>query len=149
MAFMLIVLFGMTAYAFGLLAWVTALLRGRWRGSWGWFAGSAVLLLPPAGLTYFVGVFAGGLDVAESCALSGHTYDGDYALAHRSDSFPVRPPCNAEHDLVADWVNPTLVVLVLASVGCAVAAAVIAFRAGRRNGRAGRLGDLSQADTVR
>ena len=65
---MLTLLLGMTAYAFGLVTWVIAVLRGRRRHSWGWFAGTAVLLLPPAAVTYFVGIFAGGLDVAESCA---------------------------------------------------------------------------------
>ncbi|MFD2077491.1 hypothetical protein SAMN05421678_1122 [Actinopolymorpha cephalotaxi] len=132
MTFVLAMLIGLTAYLFGTVHWVIALVRRGWRQPAGWFAGTGVLLLPPTALTYFAGAFAGGLDVPEECGLSGHIYDGDYALAHRSDMFPLSHPCNAEHDLVSGWVNPTLAVLTLLMVGCAATAVVLALRRRRR-----------------
>lgn len=128
MAFLLSMLLGITAYLFGLIHWVAALVRGRWRRSPRWYATTAVLLLPLAALVYLDGVFSGGLDEAEECGLSGQVYDAGYASAHRSETFPLSNPCNAEHDLVGGWVNPALAVLALVVVGCAVTAVVLAVR---------------------
>jgi hypothetical protein len=128
---MFVVLAAPTAYIVGVGYWIRALVRGWWRRP-GWLAGTAALLIPPAGITYFFGAAAGALDEAEACRLaSGYdlgNYDAEYAAAHRSYSFPLRHPCNAELDLVAGWVNPTLAVLTLAVGGLLVAALVVAIR---------------------
>lgn len=132
MIVMLAVLMIPLAYLVGLGHWAKALLSGRWRRP-PWLAATAGLLLPPAVLTWLWGVGSGGLDEAEACGLSGHQYDRDYAFAHRSDAFPLRHPCNAQHDLVAGWLNPTLALLVVTACAFAAAAAVVAVR------RAGRV----------
>ena len=133
MAFVISVLVGLTAYVFGLVHWVDALVRRGWKQSAGWFVETGVLLVPAAAFTYLTGAFAGGLDDREACALSGHPYDGDYALAHRHDLFPLSHPCNAEHDLVHGWVNPTLAVLAVLIVGCGLTAVVLASTQRRRS----------------
>ena len=91
------------AHVVGVGYWVKTLVAGRWSRNPGWLAGAAALLIPPAGLTWLLGVGAGGLDKPEACGLSGHEYYRDYALTHHSDSFPLHHPCNADHDLVAGW----------------------------------------------
>src|SRR5262245_57773191 len=128
MVFVLALLVGLMAYLFGILAWVAALVRRGWRQPAGWFVQTAVLLVPPTALTYLAGAFAGGLDEAEACGLSGHPYDGEYAVAHRSERFPLSHPCSAQHDLVDAWVNPTLAVLVAVVIGCAATALILAVR---------------------
>lgn len=108
----------------GLWFWARALVRGRWRYSPGWFAGTAVLLLLATGVTYLVGALAGAsLDPAEACAARGQIYDGAYITEHFDEQtrvFPLRNACNADYDLVPAWVNPALVVLPLPAVICLV-----------------------------
>ncbi|MFD2079271.1 hypothetical protein SAMN05421678_102541 [Actinopolymorpha cephalotaxi] len=128
LAFVLVSLIGLAAYVIGLVHWIATLASGRWRTSPGWFAGTSALLLPAAGLTYLFGAFAGGFDEAEACALSGHAYDADYVLTHRSDLFPMTHPCDAQYDLVGAWVNPVLALVVLVMAGCLGIAVVLAFR---------------------
>ncbi|MFB8773461.1 hypothetical protein [Streptomyces broussonetiae] len=125
---------------FALSVWKT--VRGvpgrRWRRP-GWWVFPAVVLVGVGCVTWFVGAFAGGLDVGEECARRGVRYDDDYRAEHwrePSQWFPLHNRCNADYDLVPAFVNPTLVVVAVLLVGCVVAAVVVAV-AGRRE-RVGR-----------
>lgn len=118
----------------GLWLWGRGLAAGRWRGSPGWYAGTAVLLLAGAGVTFLVGALAGAsLDPEEACHAVGQTYDRAYRrenLDEYTQWFPLHDKCHAGYDLVPAWVNPTLVVLSILAVGCLAYAARLA--AGRR-----------------
>ncbi|GGJ13176.1 hypothetical protein [Streptomyces brasiliensis] len=115
-----------------LSVWQTArgLRTHRWvRPVW-WFFPSFVLAAVGF-FTWIIGAFSGGLDVGESCALRGIRYDDAYRAEHwREPSrwFPLHNRCNADHDLVPAFVNPTLVAVAVLLLGCvagALAAAVI------------------------
>ncbi|MER5555063.1 hypothetical protein ABT001_25895 [Streptomyces sp. NPDC002793] len=72
------------------------------------------------------GVFAGGLDVRETCELNHHT-DYDQAWRDRTGSdgtsyFPLANACNEHVSLVPAWVNPTIVVLAVLTVSALVLA---------------------------
>ncbi len=116
----------------GLSLWKTASgLRSRMWERPGWWFFPAVVLTAVGCVTWFIGIFAGGLDVEETCEQRGVRYDDAYRTEHwREPSrwFPLHNRCNADHDLVPAFVNPTLVavaVLLLGCVGGAVAAVVI------------------------
>ncbi|MET9918129.1 hypothetical protein ABZZ04_13690 [Streptomyces sp. NPDC006435] len=72
-------------------------------------------------VVWVLGVFAGGLDVRETCELTHHTtYDQawrDRTGADGTSYFPLANACNEQVDLVPAWVNPTIVVLVVLAVG--------------------------------
>jgi uncharacterized membrane protein YfcA len=115
-----------------LSVWKTA--RGprprRWERP-GWWILHAVVLAAVGFVTWFIGIFSGGLDPGEACAQRGVRYDHAYRAEHwREPSrwFPLHNKCNAHHDLVPAFVNPTLIAVAVLLVGCvagAVAAAVI------------------------
>jgi hypothetical protein len=102
-------------------AWsVWRMIRGLRAGDWrrpGWFGHAAwasfVLLM----LVWLSGAFAGGLDMEETCRFQHHEpYDDTYYRSHREEYFrlfPLSRKCNADYDLVAAWVNPTVAVLFL------------------------------------
>lgn len=77
---------------------------------------SAFLLV----MVFFQRLSAGGLDVAEACALrAGQPYDHEYHVAHPREQiqlFPLTAKCNAEYDLVPLWINPGLTVLATLTV---------------------------------
>ncbi|TLM83227.1 PAS domain-containing protein [Pseudarthrobacter sp. NamE5] len=84
-------------------------------------------------LVFFQGAAAGGLDVAEACALrAGQPYDHEYRRLHKDEQlqlFPLTTKCNAEYDLVPPWTNPALAVLALLMVACfAMALATLFIR---------------------
>lgn len=85
------------------------------------------------------GVFSGGLDAQETCEiLRGQVYDDGYREEHwrePSRVFPLHNKCNASYDLVAAWINPTLVCLAVTAVGCLIAAAVLAAARFRLRGQ--------------
>lgn len=66
------------------------------------------------------GVFAGGLDVRETCELTHHTtYDQawrDSAGEDGTSFFPLANACNEHVSLVPSWVNPTIIALAVITV---------------------------------
>jgi hypothetical protein len=105
----------------GLWFWARSLLRGTWRRSAAWFAGTSVLLLFAACFTFLLGVTAGAsLDTEEACHQRGQRYDHAYLDEHFEETarlFPLRKPCNADYDLVPAWVNPVLVAFPVPAAG--------------------------------
>jgi hypothetical protein len=89
---------------------------------------SAFLLV----LVFLQGLSAGGLDVAEACALrAGQPYDHQYHSNHPYEQlqlFPLTSKCNAAYDLVPPWINPTLAILALLTASFFVAMLVAMSR---------------------
>ncbi|MFH8242646.1 hypothetical protein [Streptomyces sp. NPDC018321] len=119
----------------GLWFWSRPLFSGTWRRSPAWFAGSALLLLVGAGVTYLVGSLAGAsLDPEEACHRAGETYDRAYRRANFEEYtrwFPLHDKCHAGYDLVPAWVNPAFVALLVMALAClayAVGLAVVQRR---------------------
>lgn len=101
--------------------------------------GAALLVLLALLATAFVGGWAGGKDIDEACAAAGQVVDQRYRAEHWREPgrlFPMHNRCNADHDLVPGWVNPALVILAVAFVGCLVAAAASRLMGGSRASRA-------------
>ncbi|MFJ2234888.1 hypothetical protein [Streptomyces sp. NPDC087859] len=122
---LLVILLG----AFVLSVWKTArgLPTRRFKRP-AWWAFPAVVLVGIGCVTWFVGALSGGLDVGEACAARGVPYDKEYRAEHwREPSrwFPLHNKCNAQHDLVPTFVNPTLVAVAVL-LPCCVAGAVAA-----------------------
>lgn len=116
--------------------WGGRLFTGRWRTP-GWLLATTGLCVVAAAGTWFIGALSGGLDPEEACHAVGATYDRDYRSAHwREPSrwFPMHNRCNAEHDLVPVWVNPGVVILLLAATTCLAGAVwlTVASRQARR-----------------
>ncbi|MCX5256918.1 hypothetical protein OOK27_22785 [Streptomyces canus] len=112
---------------FVLSVWKTArgLPTRRWKRP-AWWVFPAVVLVGIGCVTWFVGALSGGLDVGEACAARGVPYDKEYRAEHwREPSrwFPLHNKCNAHHDLVPAFVNPTLVAVAVL-LPCCVAGAV-------------------------
>jgi hypothetical protein len=83
-------------------------LRSR---SW---LGLALVSVLALGVTYFVGVASGGLEIDEACAAAGQPVDDNYRAQHWQEPgrfFPLHNKCNADYDLVPGWTNPALVIL--------------------------------------
>ncbi|MEH0511676.1 hypothetical protein QA942_21815 [Streptomyces sp. B21-106] len=99
-----------------------------------WFLLSAL----SGAVTFFVwlcGIFSGGLDVGETCALRGQPYDDAYRSEHwrePSRIFPLHDRCNASYDLVPVWINPALVLLSLVAAGSLLAACWTTYVRARR-----------------
>ncbi|MFE3825472.1 hypothetical protein [Streptomyces sp. NPDC059092] len=83
--------------------------------------GAAVIAGGFAVMVWGFGVFAGGLDVRETCELTHHTtYDQawrDRTGADGTSYFPLANACNEHISLVPAWVNPTIVVLAVFAFG--------------------------------
>ncbi|WP_127499920.1 hypothetical protein [Actinoplanes solisilvae] len=83
---------------------------------------AAALCTLGAAATWFIGIFSGSsTDPKESCHAVGATYDEAYRATHwrePSRFFPLHNRCNADHDLVAPWINPTLALLTLLAATC-------------------------------
>lgn len=80
--------------------------------------GLAVLSLLSLVITFFIGAFAGGKDIDETCAAAGQPLDDAYRARHWQEPgqlFPMHNRCNAQYDLVPAWVNPALVIFAVAS----------------------------------
>ncbi len=117
---------------------VWRLVRGVRVGQWrrpGWFGHAAWASFVLALLAWLRGVFAGGLDVEQTCTLRhGQRFDPDYYAAHRQDwfqLFPVTNKCHAGYELVPGWVNPAVAVfflLFLVSSACLVGTATQRLR---------------------
>ncbi|CAM3278210.1 hypothetical protein NODU109028_08805 [Nocardioides dubius] len=95
-------------YVLGIGFWVVAGFKGLWR-HWPWHLSGVVLLLPPTAILSFVGLFAGGLDTGETCAMAGQEVDWEYAVEHERVLPPFSSPCNADHDLVPTWHNVAVI----------------------------------------
>jgi hypothetical protein len=111
------------------------LLAGDWRQP-GWFGHAASASFVLLVLAWLSGAFTGGLDMEETCQFQHHQqYDDAYYRAHRDDYFqffPLSRKCNADYDMVAAWVNPTVAVLFLLFVA---ALAGVAWATVRRRTR--------------
>ncbi|MDX3800614.1 hypothetical protein [Streptomyces sp. AK04-3B] len=89
-------------------------------------------------IVWLCGIFSGGLDVGETCALRGQTYDDVYRSEHwrePSRFFPLHDKCNASYDLVPVWINPALVLFALVAAGSLLAACWTTFVRVRRSWR--------------
>lgn len=85
-----------------------------------------------AAFALFIGAFAGGNEIDETCAAKGQIYDGVYRSEHRlepSQVFPMHNKCNADFDLVPFWVNPALVIFAVLTVAFVVALIMSVVRA--------------------
>ncbi|OJV28123.1 MAG: hypothetical protein BGO26_06695 [Actinobacteria bacterium 69-20] len=58
-----------------------------------------------------------------SCRDAGQSFDPDYAYRHPGPLPPLlnSAPCNRDYDLVAGWVNPTIVILLLMTIAASAA----------------------------
>ena len=104
----------------------------------GWWILTSVVLAAVGFGTWFTGIFSGGLDVRETCAERGVRYDDAYRTEHWREAsrwFPLHNRCNAQHDLVPAFVNPTLVAVAVLLLGC-VAGTVAAAALGTKRRRA-------------
>jgi hypothetical protein len=73
--------------------------------------------------TFFIGAWAGGHEIDETCAARGQLYDHVYRSEHwqePSQVFPMHNRCNAGYDLVPFWVNPCLVIFAALTVAFVV-----------------------------
>jgi hypothetical protein len=87
-----------------------------------WFI-YGLLSLIALGITFFVGAFASGKDINETCAKARQPLDDVYRDAHWLEPgqiFPMHDKCNANYDMVPFWVNPALVVFVVAVAVCLI-----------------------------
>ncbi|ACL42262.1 hypothetical protein Achl_4311 (plasmid) [Pseudarthrobacter chlorophenolicus A6] len=81
--------------------------------------GLAVLSFLCLGPVFFVGIFAAGKDIDETCAAAGQTYDRVYRHLNWREPgqlYPLHNKCNAEYDTVPFWVNPVLAILAILTV---------------------------------
>ncbi|MDF6017839.1 hypothetical protein [Streptomyces sp. JH34] len=94
--------------------------RPRWHKRPVALIGSALIAGGLTVMVWGIGVFAGGLDVRETCELTLHTtYDQawrDRTGADGTSYFPLADACNEHVGLVPVWVNPTIVVLAVLTV---------------------------------
>ncbi|MFE6937123.1 hypothetical protein ACFVDT_34395 [Streptomyces sp. NPDC057699] len=113
------------AFVLAILAGLLMLRRGarrspRWHKQPVTLVGAALLTGGGMVVVWAFGVFAGGLDVRETCELTHHTtYDQawrDSAGADGTSYFPLANACNEHVSLVPSWVNPTIVVLAVLTV---------------------------------
>jgi len=106
-------------------------LRSRWYEQPIELIGAALAAGGFAVVVWGFGVFAGGLDVRETCELTHHTtYDQVWRERTGADGtsfFPLTNACNEHISLVPAWVNPTIAVLAAFTVS---ALAVALFRIG-------------------
>lgn len=120
----------------GLWGTVRAVRARAWTavGSWLHFA---LLAASCTVLMYGHGVLASlAFDIEETCELlKGQEYDHSYRSEHWQEPsrwFPLHNKCNASYDLVPSYVNPSVVVLAIVTLGCAVTAVTMAVRSRRR-----------------
>ncbi|MEW2417656.1 hypothetical protein AB0953_28595 [Streptomyces sp. NPDC046866] len=100
-------------------------VRARaWRAP-GLWAGGALMAGAATIGAYLAGAVAGwgGMDMGETCGED--QYDSAFVAAHQNDPlFPLHNWCNAEHDLVPSWVNPTVTGLAVLTAVCLALTAV-------------------------
>jgi len=85
---------------------------------WAWLIWLGLICMSVLGLgvTYFVGIFAPGKDINETCAKAGQILDDGYRSQNWKEPgqlFPLHNKCNAYYDIIPAWVNPTLVTFAL------------------------------------
>ncbi|MDJ0318647.1 hypothetical protein [Arthrobacter antibioticus] len=103
----------------------------------GWLTFSFLSFLA-IGVTYFIGIFASGKDIDETCAKSGQLLDNTYRAQNWLEPgqfFPLHNKCNAAYDMIPVWVNPALVIFAVltATFVCAfIVAAAKRLKAHRR-----------------
>jgi len=100
---------------------------------WIWL-GLFCLSIFSLGVTYFIGIFAPGKDIDETCAKAGQILDDGYRSENWKEPgqfFPLHNKCNANYDMVPAWINPTLVffaVLTVLLLGAFITATVTHHR---------------------
>ena len=105
-------------------------LRGR--------LGLSFLSFIAIGVTYFIGIFASGKDIDETCAKAGQLLDNTYRAQNWQEPgrlFPLHNKCNAGYDMIPIWINPALVIfsVLTATFICAfIVAATKRLKAHRR-----------------
>jgi hypothetical protein len=100
-------------------------VRGKLWSHPGWWLLWSIVTAVLTATAFAVGAFAGwgGMDIGETC---GDSYDGVFREEHFNDPlFPLHNWCNAEHDLVPSWVNPTVAGLAVVSAVCLVMTVVL------------------------
>lgn len=62
-------------------------------------------------------------DVEQSCGYAGQTFDESYHDSHLGPLPPLlnSSPCNRNYDLVAPWINPTIVICLLLAIAALAA----------------------------
>ncbi|PTA45680.1 hypothetical protein [Micromonospora sp. RP3T] len=135
---------------------VWRLVRGLRAGDWrrpGWFAHAAWASFVLLALTWWWGASSGGLDIEEACRFPHHQpFDDAYYEAHRRDYFrlfPLSQRCNADYDLVAGWVNPTVAVLAVLLVASLGGLARAVTRRRRSSGRPTEEAQVGGAESVK
>lgn len=66
-------------------------------------------------MVFFQCLSAGGLN-GEACELGGHIYFHECRSQNVDKQFPLTAKCNAEYDLVPQWISPVLAVLAILTV---------------------------------
>jgi hypothetical protein len=85
-------------------------------------------------LTFFIGAWAGGHEIDETCAAKNEIYDRAYRSEHwlePSQLFPLHNKCHADFDLVPVWVNPALIIFAILTVAFVVALIMSIVRPGK------------------
>ncbi|MFB7978155.1 hypothetical protein [Streptomyces vinaceus] len=116
------------AFLVGAVKGIQFLVRGIRARAWAapktWTG--AVLLAGTAACAAYVGGYVagwGGMDMGETCGED--QYDATFVMAHQDDPpFPLHNWCNAGHDLVPSWVNPTVTGLAVLTAVCLAVTAV-------------------------
>lgn len=93
--------------------------------------GLTLLALLAFGLTAFVGMWSGGKDIDETCAVAHQPLDHVYRAQHWQEPgrfFPMHDRCTADYDLVPGWINPGLAAFAVVAVTCLVGLVVATVR---------------------
>jgi hypothetical protein len=104
----------------------------------GWL-GLSFLSFLAIGVTYFIGIFAPGKDIDETCASAGQVLDENYRAQNWQEPsrfFPLHDKCNAGYDMIPAWVNPALVIFSVLTVAfiCAMVASEVKHVKAQRQG---------------
>ncbi|MEH0937813.1 hypothetical protein [Micromonospora psammae] len=119
----------------GALLWGGRGAVRAWRSPGGWVR-LALITASCTLLLYVYGLFSRvAYDIGETCDWLGQHYDTGYRAEHWREPgrwFPLHNRCNAGYDLVPTYVNPSLVVLAVLTLGCAVMAVTLTVTGRRR-----------------
>ncbi|MEH0825975.1 hypothetical protein V6U84_38125 [Micromonospora sp. CPCC 205714] len=123
------------AAVLGALLWGGRGAVRAWRSPGGWVR-LALITASCTLLLYVYGLFnRAAYDIGETCDWLGQHYDTGYRTEHWREPgrwFPLHNRCNAGYDLVPAYVNPSLVILAVLTLGCAVMAVVLIVTGRRR-----------------
>lgn len=97
----------------------------RWRRD-GWYARLFWTSLYAASGLWVWAITRGGLtpgDLERTCGAAGQSFNESYYQSHQGPWPPLlnSVPCNRNYDLVASWINPTIVICLLLAIAAFVA----------------------------